>query len=234
MSFRGGTASPEDQQLVTRPCTVRDMTWAYGSTVLYRYGRRGRATFVRTGRVISDNAEGLTLWVGTGWPQIETVLADGRPLRAAPLEDRGRRARVRTAWRGPGIVQHAPATGEWSVSWFFDAAGRFAGWYGNLESPRIRWEHGVDTSDRALDVEISPDRSARWKDEDEFAAMTGTPGRWTAAQAPAIRATGEHLMALAAASSPPFDGRWTDYRPDPAWPAPDLPPTWDLPHQAHP
>ncbi|GAB2585330.1 hypothetical protein Aab01nite_53010 [Paractinoplanes abujensis] len=216
------------------------MSWAPGDTVLYRYGRDGRARFVRVGRVITDDADGLALWVAPGSPQIESVLADGRPLRAVPIAGRASlpRARRRSTWRGAGIVHFAPAAGEWSLWWFFDSAQRFTGWYGNLESSRTRWEadgvRGVDTADRALDVWITPDGAGRWKDEDEFAALTGRPGRWSAAQVPAIRAAGEQLMSLASAGAPPFDGRWTDYRPDPRWGAVTLPDNWDLPHRAAP
>jgi predicted RNA-binding protein associated with RNAse of E/G family len=126
----------------------------------------------------------------------------------------------------------APVVGDWSVWWFFRDDGGFDGWYGNLESPRVRWSGGVDTSDRALDVVVEPDRSVAWKDEDEFALLTGRADRWTASQAVGIRADGEHLMRLAEAGAFPFDGRWTDFRPDPAWTVPDLPPDWDRPHLA--
>jgi hypothetical protein len=220
--------------------SVSGMVWSYGDTVLYRYGRQGQARFVRVGRVIADDADGLALWIGAGSPQIESVLADGRGLRDVSIAERVHlpRARRQSAWRGPGIVHYAPAVGDWSLWWFFDASHRFEGWYGNLESPRVRWQtgglRGVDTADRALDVRITPDRVGRWKDEDEFAALTGLPGRWTADQAPAIRATGEHLMDLAASGAPPFDGRWTDYRPDPGWEPLSLPDGWDQPHRATP
>lgn len=217
------------------------MVWSYGDTVLYRYGRQGQVRFVRAGRVITDDSHGLGLWIGPGSPQIESVLADGRGLREVPILDRVQlpRALRRSTWRGPGIVHYAPRVGDWSVWWFFDATLRFAGWYGNLESPRVRWERGdlrcVDAADRALDVWITPDRIGQWKDEDEFAALTGLPGRWTAAQAPAIRAAGQHLMDLAASGAPPFDGRWTDYRPDPDWVVPvALPDGWAEPHRASP
>ncbi|MEV4347047.1 DUF402 domain-containing protein [Actinoplanes sp. NPDC049596] len=206
--------------------------WAYGHEILYRYGRDGQARFVRVGRVIADDAEGLTLWIGPGSPQIESVPADGRGLRDRPVTERFDVPRVRrpATWRGPGIVQFAPPAGEWSVSWFFTETGAFAGWYVNLETDRVRWAGGVDSSDRALDVWITPDRVARWKDEDEFAELTGRPGRWPASQAAAIRRTGEELIALAAAGRPPFDGRWTGYRPDPAWGPVRLPADWDRPH----
>ena len=210
--------------------------WAYGDSVLYRYGRGGQARFVRLGRVIADDQDGLVLWIAPGSPQVESVLPDGTSVRTLPLDRRGAAPRERrhTTWRGPGIVQYTPVEGDWSVWWFFTPDGEFAGWYGNLESPRVRWEGGVDAADRALDVWITPDRVARWKDEDEFAAMTGTPDRWTAGQVPAIRAAGEHLMALAAAGEPPFDGRWTDYRPDPAWEPVEMPDDWDRPHLSAP
>ncbi|GLY94979.1 DUF402 domain-containing protein [Actinoplanes sp. NBRC 103695] len=210
--------------------------WAYGDTVLYRYGRRAEARFVRLGRVIADDQDGLVLWIAPGSPQVESLLADGTTVRSLPLDQRAAAVRERrhTTWRGPGIVQYTPVVGDWSVWWFFTPDGEFAGWYGNLESPRVRWAAGVDATDRALDVWITPDRVARWKDEDEFAAMTGTPGRWTVEQVPAIRAAGEHLIALAAAGASPFDGRWTDYRPDPAWEPVEMPDHWDRPHLATP
>ncbi|MFF5084912.1 DUF402 domain-containing protein [Actinoplanes sp. NPDC000266] len=206
--------------------------WAYGDQILYRYGRGGRARFVRAGRVIADDPAGLVLWIGPGSPQIESVPADGRALRDIPVGERFDVPRVpkRTTWRGPGVVQFVPPAGEWTVSWFFTGAGDFAGWYVNLETERVRWAGGVDSSDRALDVWIAPDRVARWKDEDEFAELTGRPGRWSAEQAVAIRRTGEELIALAAAGEAPFDGRWTDYRPDPSWPPVVLPDDWDRPH----
>jgi hypothetical protein len=73
----------------------------------------------------------------------------------------------------------------------------------------------------------------QWKDEDEFAVLTGLAGRWSAAQAVSIRADGERLFALAAAGRPPFDGRRTT-PPNPLPPAPSFPADWDLPHVAGP
>ena len=216
------------------------MSWSYGDVVLYRYGRLGRAGFVRVGRVISDDADGLALWIAPGSPQVESVLPDGRGLRSLPIEDQVNLPRVRrlSTWRGTGIVMFAPASGDWSVWWFFDDAGRFAGWYGNLEAPRVRWHadgmRGIDSSDRALDVWIEPDRTCAWKDEDEFAALTGKPGRWTVEQVPVIRAAGVHLMTLARAGASPFDGRWIDFKPDSAWEPVVLPEGWDRPHLAGP
>ncbi|HEX2774384.1 MAG TPA: DUF402 domain-containing protein, partial [Micromonosporaceae bacterium] len=81
----------------------------------------------------------------------------------------------------------------------------------------------------ALDVWVEPDRTWRWKDEDEFAEKTGHPLYWTAEEAAAIRARGEALAARAEARQFPFDGTWCDFRPDPAWPVPQRPAGWDRP-----
>lgn len=216
------------------------MEWAYGDVVLYRFGRQGRAQFVRIGRVISDDVAGLALWIAPGSPQIESVMPDGRGLHDVTIAERLCLPRVRrwSTWRGPGIVMFTPPDAAWSVWSFFDGAGGFAGWYGNLQAPSVRWwadgVRGVDSADRALDVLVAPDRTCSWKDEDEFAALTGQPGRWTADQAPQIRADGEHLMTLATSAAPPFDGRFASFRPDPRWSPTGLPAGWDRPHLADP
>jgi hypothetical protein len=88
----------------------------------------------------------------------------------------------------------------------------------------------VDTEDHALDLWFAPDRTWRWKDEAEFAALTGQPLYWDPAQAAEIRAEGERLIALATAGRFPFDGTWCDAPvPDPSWPILQRPDDWDRP-----
>ena len=214
--------------------------WPEGATVVFRWGRDGRTRVARLGRVLKDDAEGLALWVGQGWPAVEQALADGRDVREAAMAERFAAPRLRRTgtWRGPGIVMLVPPGGQaWSVWCFFSEDGAFRGWYGNLESPHVlrRGPLGgylVDSADHALDVWVEPDGTSRWKDEDEFAHLTSVGSRWPASQAPAIRAAGEELRALAAAGAAPFDGRWTDVSPAPDWPVPTFPPDWDVPHRS--
>lgn len=112
---------------------------------------------------------------------------------------------------------------EWSsVWWFFDPDGTFRAWYVNLEMPRGRTSFSTDRVDGALDVVVAPDRSWRWKDEDEADAAVAC-GRITAADLVRLRAEGERMIALAEAGAFPFDGTWCDFRADPAWPAPVMP-----------
>ncbi len=216
--------------------------WRPGETVVHRYGREGRTRFARLARVVRHDADGLVVWVAGGAPAVEQAMADGRDVRAAPLPERftGPRTRRLTTWRGPGILTHVPPGGRgWSVWWFFTADGTFTGWYGNLEAPHVLrttavGTHLVDTADRALDVVVDPDRTARWKDADEFELLTALGTRWRPEQAAQIRADGEDLVRLARAGAPPFDGRFTDFFPDPTWTLPVFPPDWDVPHRAGP
>jgi hypothetical protein len=131
--------------------TVAAMGWHYGDQVLYRYGRHAQARFVRSGRVLRDDADGLTLWVGPGTPQVESVPVRGGNLRDVPVADRADlpRVRRRTTWRGAGI-------------------------------------------------------------------------------------SGEQLMSLASSGAPPFDGRWTDFRADPAWGPLTMPDGWQRAHRGTP
>jgi len=43
-----------------------------------------------------------------------------------------------------------------------------------------------------------------------------------------IRAEGERVARLIERWEPPFSDGWEDWRPDPAWPLPVLPPGWDV------
>ena len=126
----------------------------------------------------------------------------------------------------------APPDRAYSVWWFFTDVA-FTGWYVNLEDPYVRWVGpgcaGVDTSDRALDLVVEPDRTWQWKDDEEFVARTGHPLYWTAAQAEQIRATGRDVISLIEAGTFPFDGTWCDFRPDSTWTVPGLPAGHDRP-----
>ncbi len=153
------------------------------------------------------------------------------PIRKMPVAERDKipTMLIPTTWHGGGILVFTPEGANHSVWWFFDAAGHFEGWYVNLELNRGRWEGGIDAQDQALDVWVAPDRSWRWKDEDEFEERTGHPLYWEASEVAAIRAEGERMIALAEAGAFPFDGTWVDFRPDPQWTPTTMPVNWDSP-----
>lgn len=184
--------------------------------------------------VVEDGPEWLVLWLAPGTPVIWSPLADGRDIRQADLAERFELPRVtaRRAWRGTGILKLVPRAAPYSVWLFWAEGGRFLLWYGNLEDVHRRDTGNglrvVDTVDHVLDVVVPAGGAPEWKDEDEFAVVTGRPGFWDSAGAEVIRAQGESLMELAGRGVPPFDHTWTAFCPDPAWPVPELPVGWDV------
>ena len=61
-----------------------------------------------------------------------------------------------------------------------------------------------------------------WKDTEEFDRRIGHRLYFDQAEAQAVRAEGDRLITLIEAGDFPFDGTHTDFRPDPAWPVPQL------------
>ncbi len=190
---------------------------------------------VWVGHVAADDDRGLWLWFASGSAWRSVGAADGRAFRDVPFEDWNRveHALHALSWTGDVLMLHPPG-GAYSV-WFFFRGDRFTGWYVNLERPGARWTNddglaGIDTVDYDLDVVVAPDRSWRWKDEDEFVAHLALPDTYWCDDEAAVRASGAEVVALVEAGSFPFDGTGCDFRPDPRWTVPtELPAGWDRP-----
>ncbi|HET6708787.1 DUF402 domain-containing protein [Amycolatopsis sp.] len=204
---------------------MSDRRWRPGETVVERFHRPdGSIGQVHPLRVLEDDGRVLLAWLPAGTPIIGSRLADGRLMRDAPLDQRFRipRVPVPDSWHGVSTLRRIPED-EWSsVWWFFDLEGRFKNWYVNLEIPLGRTAGAVDRIDGVLDVVVERDGSWRWDDEDEAEAAIEV-GRLTLEQFDRLRAEGERIGALAERGAYPFDGTDTDFRPDPGWPAPELP-----------
>jgi hypothetical protein len=213
-------------------------TFVPGQTLLRRYWTGGRISVLNIHRVVADDELGLRLWLPAGTPYWRVLTADGRTQHEAPVEAVGESAVLtEVTWRGADVMVWLPPGEAYSVWWFWDPeSGDFQGWYGNLEAAAVRWSEGaaagVDTVDQALDLWVEPDGSWAWKDLDEFEERTGHELYWDKTEAARIREEGERLAELAATRSFPFDGTWTDFRPDPDWPTVHRPEGWDRP-RAH-
>jgi len=210
--------------------------FAAGRQVLYRNIDGNRLASVRPCRVISDDERGLLLWLARGTAVLVEEAVDGRGIREMPfaewitLEHRV----VPAVWQGPGLLKFIPPDADHSVWFFRDDRGRFTNWYVNLEYRALRWDDGdvagVDVIDQDLDIVIGQDRTWRWKDEDEFAERLAHPGHYWVRDEAAVRAEGRRVLKQVEAGDFPFDGTWTDFHPDPAWPIPAVvPPGWDRP-----
>jgi hypothetical protein len=219
-----------------------------GQLVLRRQFQRDLLSRVWLGHVVADDHRGLWIWVADGSVYHDVGAADGRTFREVPFGEWGatdKELRV-SHWRGDMLMFHPP--GEAYSLWFFFGRRRenqpaaFVSWYVNLESPGTRWHDtvagagtvaGIDTIDYDLDIVVMPDRSWRWKDEQEFLEHLAHPEAYWVDDEAAVRAEGARILKLIEAGDFPFDGTRIDFQPDPTWTVPLLPPDgWDRP-RAH-
>ena len=191
-----------------------------GDAVVLRYFIGGCAVGARPTRVVSAR-DGLVLWLAPATPVRWPTVGD-RHIRDVPVAERfaGPWGSMERRWEGDGVVI-VQRPGRAHSIWLFSEAGRFAGWYVNLEAPWRPSAIGFDTSDHTLDIWVDAEGAWRWKDEDEL-EIGVAGGFYTAAEAAAIRAEGEQVIA-----EWPFPTGWESWRSDPSWPVPDLPPAWD-------
>jgi Protein of unknown function (DUF402) len=210
------------------------MSLQIGRLLLRRQFQRGDLLGrVWAGTVAADDEHGLWLWVASGSTYRDIGAADGRTFRDVPFGEWGRTPKKmrELTWNGDMLMLHPPDQ-PYSVWFFFAPSGEFQSWYVNLEDPATRWDDGdlagIDTVDHDLDVVVPPDRTWRWKDEEEFAYHLAHPDVYWVDDEQAVRDAGERAVKLIEAGQFPFNGARTDFRPDPSWAIPTvLPPGWD-------
>jgi hypothetical protein len=207
------------------------MSFEPGDTVVVQEVWRDRVWAARPMTVVQDTHDFVVLWFprGTLWKRPIVPPArhvDGsRAIRLASCLELGDWAfedaewDVSTLWLMRAGDWHA----QW-VSWLED--GSHWGWYVNLQEPFRRTARGFETMDLVLDVLIDPDRSWRWKDEDELETFVEM-GVLDEALADRARAEGLRVAGRAERNEPPFDEPWPDWRPDPGWATPELSAGWE-------
>jgi Protein of unknown function (DUF402) len=215
--------------LPIRPRYALPVRFEAGQTIAVRYWRLTMLREVRPVRVIEDGARGVLVWLPAGTKIKHRVTASGQRPRRLADQLAATWHTVDGEWRGSDVLQWFPLDGSGYSVWWFFRTGRFSGWYVNLEDPQVRWAGGVDTSDRALDIQVAPDRSWRLKDQDELAERIGHPWFWTEEEARGIMVQAGHAIGLIEAADFPFDGTWCDFLPGDGWPVPELPERWNRP-----
>jgi hypothetical protein len=119
--------------------------------------------------------------------------------------------------------------GDWHAVWVsWLPHGEHWGWYVNLQEPFRRTELGFETMDLVLDLIVERNRTWRWKDEDELRTFVER-GALDTETVERVREEGLRVATRAERDEPPFSDPWPDWRPDPAWDTPVLPPGWDRP-----
>jgi uncharacterized protein len=200
--------------------------WSSGDSVLLRYVHEGRVSRVLPMTVIEDTGDRTALYVPSGTSMLTRCGPAGRPIpRELPYAERFGLpwTLCEDTWGGAEMVLLVPVGAPFGIWAVFGDGWRLREWYVNLQEPLRRTSIGFDSADNVLDVVVEPDLSAwRWKDEHELEEAVRV-GRFTRAEAEAVREDGHRAVRTLEARDWPFDRDWSGWRPDPAWPAPILP-----------
>lgn len=204
--------------------------WHQGEQIWWRYRREsqdhlpGDPEWINPMTVVRDDAEGLVAWMPAGTPVTFVERADGGGLRTDPATMfTAPRRQVTSTWKDYDILRVAPTGRPWSVWLFWKAASSsFDGYYVNLEAPHRRDGRSVYTTDHVLDLDVEADGSWRRKDEHEL-VLAVEQGRYTQAQAEQLHRDLEAAEDVVRSWGSPLCDGWDSFRPDPAWPLPQLP-----------
>jgi hypothetical protein len=177
--------------------------------------------------VVSDSADRIAHYIPFGTTYLNQTFPDGSPLPRVMTVDEffaSNPVLTKKTWKRHALVTTTLASAHvvrawWTPEWVF------GGWYVNLQEPLLRTLPGFMTEDHFLDILVAPDLMWTWKDEDEL-AFAVERGRLTPGMADSIRAEGEKVLITIERAQFPFDGSLVDWRPDPAWPVPELRSGW--------
>jgi len=194
--------------------------WSNGEAIVRREVWHGKAWAGTTVIVVDDAPELLATYLPEGAP---FAFPDGEwPGGRHPWHGRG-------AWEGHGTLMLQRPRDAYAVFVFWAGDDRrFAGWYVNLQAPFRRTPIGYDTLDHELDLIVHPDGLVERKD-DELLEERVREGRFTAAEAAAIRAEGERLEAELSAGRRWWSNGWAEWAPPAEWRAAPLPADWAEP-----
>ena len=172
---------------------------------------------------------------GTAWPLV--VVEDRDDLVALHLPRGTRFTKIRRSggsyervwdtWGRAVLRLMFPGCG-YSIWLFWDDEGprrTFRGYYVNMEEPFRRTSIGFDTNDHQLDIVVSPDFAWQWKDEDVFEEFVRV-GNYSQAFALHVREEAARAIELIEARRSPFCDGWEQWRAEPSWSMPELPPGW--------
>ena len=205
--------------------------WQPGQKVLQQDLWLGKLITSRPVTVVEDSPERLALYTHPGAPyysattisrnrdrltlseRVDILMSDDIP----PLERRVSGSRHVLTLTPPGAAH--------SVWLFWSSEWEFLFWYVNLQKPVRRTPRGILVQDQVLDIVAGPDLAWNWKDEDDFRALAER-GFFTVEDAASIRAEGERMAAAIERNAPPFCDGWEVWRPDAAWPVPEIPDDW--------
>jgi predicted RNA-binding protein associated with RNAse of E/G family len=194
------------------------VVWEPGDTIVLEEVWRDRLWAVRPLTVVSDTDGELVLWCPKGtvrqvpWPLVDLPT---RLERVVHCLNTGEWELVDSVWDVSTLW--VIREGDWHATWVsFLEDGSHWGWYVNLQEPYVRTPRGISAMDQMLDVVVDPDRTWRWKDEDELDAAVAL-GLFDEDRVALLRAEALSVVADMEAERAPFCDPWISWVPPP-WP----------------
>jgi hypothetical protein len=198
-----------------------------GDHTVLRDIQAGKPLLILPVTVVKDEPGVLALWVSPGTPVLVGDFGSESHTREAIRRVvLGDWVMKRRKWEGRGSLSISQPGTPWRMMVFWNGPDEVvSSWYINLESPLQRVADGLDYSDKILDVLVAPDRTSwRWKDEDEVDEAVRR-GYFTPEEVAELYRTGEEAAETVMAAEPPYDWSWADWKPNPEWGVPRLPPS---------
>jgi Protein of unknown function (DUF402) len=176
-------------------------------------------------RVVEDRDDLVALFIAAGSPY------KAGPKKSAAEKRRQPRASLppdEYVWRNDTLRLMFPARSHSvSMSWGREAdTHRLLKYFVNMEEPFRRTAVGFDTQDHTLDIEVTPELTWRWRDEEELANHVAE-GFYTAELATAARAEGERAIASIRRLEHECVRGWPAWSPPPEWQVPAFVDGWD-------
>lgn len=208
------------------------MPWKPGTQILQHEMWGEGIGLVRPITVVEDSPERLAMYshpmstyASRGIQNRLTIPLSKRVDMFMELLDPGVGKFVKKVWSNHHVLILTPFDSLDSTYLFWTADWQLSFWYINLQAPLRRSSRGVQTHDYTLDIVVQPDMSWSWKDVDEFEELIKR-GFFTDEQVTSIRADADRMVRTIESAGSPFSEGWENWRPDPAWPVPELPDDW--------
>lgn len=140
-----------------------------GMSIMRREVLHGRLWMEHPVKVVADDGDHLAVLLEPGSP----FTFHAHPQEPHPWA-------VQAAWQATQVLQLHRTDDLYSV-WRVFEGGVFQHWYINFEAPIVRRDGAFETDDYGLDLIVSPEGSAVWKDVEHLSAMR-RQGRMTPEQ----------------------------------------------------
>jgi len=205
-----------------------------GEPIVIRTVLSGRVRYAQPAVVVQDEPDDdLLVWFrpeGTPMkvPAAHLATGDDRILLSREECRTGRWIHHDAVWSSTHVLGFTRTSSWWSAWQMWESATwQPLVWYVNFERPFMRTRFGFDTRDLCLDLVVSLTGEIVEKDRDDYDERVRM-GLIRRDEAAAVEDALVAARRTIRAGSQPFDNRWFDWRPDPAWSVPALPTDWVL------